>query len=134
MLGAILGYWTYTWKKKASDKAFEIHSNEMSKTDSTETNRPSWLPEGASLPFSSLIGSKRLLLDESEFTKALSEAQKGDLEYMTGLIDWYFRHGQDELAEYWLKREAEERRARGLPSFLDIMPPKMNQMNPRAPE
>lgn len=75
-------------------------------------------------------GSKRLLLDEAEFNKALIEVQKGDMEYMFGLIDWYSRHGHAELADQWLIRLEDERKANGLPSYIDTIPPIMHGNTP----
>jgi hypothetical protein len=75
-------------------------------------------------------GSKRMLYDEADFNKALVEAQKGDMEYMFGLIEWYSRHGQAELADQWMIRLDEERKARGLPSWIDSLPPVMRGDTP----
>lgn len=75
-------------------------------------------------------GSKTLLYDEADFDKALVEAQKGDMEYMLGLIEWYSRHGQSDLADQWMNRHAEERKARGLPCSIDSLPPIMHGDTP----
>lgn len=74
--------------------------------------------------------SKRIFVDEAEFNSGLREAQKGDMESMLGLVDWYSRHGSQELADHWLEKLDEERKKQGLPTYLESLPPIMNGNTP----
>jgi hypothetical protein len=75
-------------------------------------------------------GSKRMIIDDQEFNKAIIEAEKGDMEYMFGLIDWYSRHGDNKAADNWLKKLDEERKRLGLVPYIESMPPIMNGDKP----
>ncbi len=62
---------------------------------------------------------KRLIVDEKELQEALAGASSGDIEYMDGLADYYFRKGDEINGRKWYDKSDQERKVKGLPSKVD---------------
>ena len=67
------------------------------------------------------IEDKIFIANAAELEEALGGAKSGDIEYMDGLADYYFRIGDVEQGEIWYSKSEQERLARGLPSKVDAV-------------